>query len=121
MPFDSLPAEVPVRHAAEIAILDRMAKLLATPERWCKHDYTNGLWGKKRAFCLDAALHMAAREELAFSLNRPDSERRVEATFVRLLRGTARERIHHYNDHGATKHKSILALIARARREFEGV
>lgn len=103
MPFDSLPTKHP--RADELAILDRMAEILATPDRWCQRSLvtTDG------SFCLIGAARVAVAD-VGF-LHDP------MGIFVALMRFTGGMLPATFND--THTHTEVLDLIARARRTFE--
>lgn len=119
MPFDNTSfVESPVKHAEEIAILDRMAEILATPERWCKgcKGYRDAA-GNYTSFCLIGALHVAHLGVDALSEEDP-WDGTTNEIFAALLRATGGVIPARYNDCLTTTHPDVLDLIARTKASF---
>lgn len=111
MPFDSKDfVAAPVRHPEEIAILDKMAELLATPERWLKGALACG-----DRVCLAGA----GRKVLTGSPWKSPERTSVSLGVSNALRYAAGGFIGSFNDDPHTTHADILALIARAPQSFE--
>lgn len=104
MPFDSLPTEHP--HADELAILDRMAELLATPDRWCQ----GSLATTDGRICLAGAV---------WAVRHKSSHGVCNQVIVRLTQVSGPRYLTEFNDARERTHADILDLIARTRRTFE--
>lgn len=103
MPFDNRTTEAP--NVDAIAVVDRMAKLLATPEQWCQ-----GVGRKGRSLCV-----MGALSEVVSTV-----EERVHVPVrMALLRVTGFPSIPKWNDAPERTHQDILDLLAKVRRHFE--
>lgn len=126
MPFDN-PAqrvEIPL-YVEEIAILDRMEELLATPGRWCKNKFERRrLFGfRAPAHCLMGALNIQDHGSAGRHTTLPDgtvdfknpAAWRVGLRIQDLTGGDAPG----FNNDPATTHADILRLIARTRKSFE--
>lgn len=131
MPRDTVALlDAPVRHPEEIAILDKMADLLATPERWCQeslYDYD------RKACCAVGALgqagagdHWALRRLADIDDGSFDGSLSISAPLRHVwavLNYDQEVLIQHglmcWNDAPERTHADILDLIARARRSFE--
>lgn len=114
MPFDSKDfVAAPVRHPEEIAILDKMAELLAAPERWCQGDFTSK---DGKSLCVIGAVHVAGEYKAGSLISVKTPAYRA---YVRLARELGRRSLPDFNDDPKTTHTDILALIARARSSFE--
>ena len=115
MPFDSAGfAETKVAHSAEIAVLDKMAEILASPKHWCKGDFRQEkrTWDgvKYRSYCLIGALSRA------FDVVLPQGSQ-DDAVYA-LRQAADNMYLSEYNDAPATTHADVLALIAKARASF---
>jgi hypothetical protein len=108
MPFDGT-----TRHAAEIAIVDRMADILATPQDWHQGDFkSEDGW----SLCLIGSIHKATgiRVGSIMSLSGPDY--RIYQKICELLHPLS---VPGWNDAPERVHADILHLLARVRRHFE--
>ena len=104
----------PPRDAVEA--LDRMAELLATPEKWHRGANRNRSGTK---CCLEGALNMA----LTGSFDQSDTSDLGLKVRLVLRAGVPPiffDQLHKYNDSPVTTHADILALIARARAVESG-
>lgn len=115
MPRDTVALlDAPVRHPEEIAILDKMAELLATPERWCQgvsSEHRYGGW----AHCVLGALRFVD-DKYVWGLDVLSLTGLAVSSRLRI--GTQIP-IDSWNDAPERTHADILALIAGARRSFE--
>jgi hypothetical protein len=127
MPFDdpSVRVEIDVANAEEIAILDGMARRLATPDLWCKHALAIG---PRR--CL---LGVANEEDHVSFRNIHDNNIFNIFRFNRHATETVWQRLIvlcppidvprggpvRFNNADTTTHADILGLIQRARASFE--
>jgi hypothetical protein len=111
MPFDNIPATP--RYADEIAILDRMRDLLASPDRWCRGTpYTRVNREKPESVCILGALGIV-EIGCAVGWGQTDAGITVQRMLERFVGGIA---LGSYND--THSHADILALIDKARAEF---
>ena len=109
MPFDDTTA----RSTPEIALLDKVRDLLATPDKWCKYALEHD-----RRHCVYGALNLAHHNVAMWTLGTNTK------AYTNVERALAREtgRNHDilldiilFNNAPDTKHADILALIDRAR------
>lgn len=128
MPRDTAFLEPAVHpHAAEIAILDEMARLLARPEQWCQEQTGCRVfpffWHVRR--CLIGALitvdggPKVPRASMFLKGHRSPAKTAVEDRLDHLAYSLCRKSAAGFNDLKKTQHSDILALIARARASFE--
>lgn len=112
MPFDTTPQP----HAAELAIVDRMTELLATPDRWCKHHSAKRRWHffGLMQHCLMGAFNTVATGRLRGYADYWNMTEHQANVFLILQQhgGIA------FNDREATTHTDILALLAQVRASF---
>jgi hypothetical protein len=126
MPFDDPLArvEIDVANREEIAILDGMARRLATPDLWCKGSLASGV-----SRCLIGALNEEDHGNYNYRWGRINLRfDRVSARVVyhRLneLAGWWPDRSENdqavgFNNADTTTHADVLGLIQRARASFE--
>lgn len=120
MPFDDPHRQIEIEtpNKEEIAILDKMAELLATPDRWCKGAASKTGPKGEVLLCIYAALNVAATGSPCILVPRTAAALRVEISLCDALpRHYPRPLA--FNDAPTTTHTDILALITRARRSFE--
>ncbi len=91
----------------EIALLDKVRDLLATPEKWCK----NALEHDGR-HCVYGALNLASYGDCMPRVGAGATYKNVERA---LVGETVRSDIILFNNAPHTEHADILALIDRAR------
>lgn len=127
MPFDdpSARVEIAVANREEIAILDGMARRLATPHSWCKNSLYTG-----SSRCLLGALNEEDHGDPGWtSLSRRGGGFRLRAS------ANVRSRLNDlvgyqlgyvfddwaavFNNAATTTHADVLGLIQRARASFE--
>ncbi len=126
MPFDN-PAtrvDVEVQNREEIAILDGMARRLATPDLWCKYSLRSG-----HSHCIAGALNEedhGDHDYLWYDKGGVQFSAASRHVYDRLndLAGPQRNRTRSdqavdFNNAESTTHADILGLIQRARRSFE--
>jgi hypothetical protein len=111
MPFDSagfakqdqVIPETPYS-CPEIEILDGMAELLATPDKWCQGDYQIG-----DGYCLLGAFRAAVKGDYNTS---------TSYVLNHLVWYSGGDHISRFNDDPATTHTDILNLISKTRASF---
>lgn len=116
MPFDSTNFVETSPHVEEIAILDKMAEILATPERWCKrHMFRKYACGQVISVCVVGALRFSVGGEEALEnwVKTPEAR----SVWDRLNEVGGNE-IAAINDASGTTHQDILDLIAKTRASF---
>jgi hypothetical protein len=124
MPFDSLPTEHP--RADELAFLDRMAEMLATPDRWCQGVlHKRRFWGfRSDKHCIHGALNVAEHGNYRYDAlyDGGVASFRSRAAFnvnCALEALTPTGNLIEFNNDLRTTHADILNLIALARQSFE--
>lgn len=118
MPLDNIPAAP--RYAEEIAILDRMRELLATPEGWCQ-----GFLQKRGAMCLYGVINTISHGHSDWEfvakdrvLTRMPFSPVLAAVETKLKSFVSGGDLVTFNNAPTTTHPDILALIDKARAEF---
>lgn len=119
MPFDNPSPELEIPNKAEIAILDEMVELIATPEKWCKGAFRGG----GGSYCLIGAVQEATGVR-CFSYPGARLACSVVCGLTRALGDVPNffrpgGSVATFNDAPETTHADILNLIARTRRSFE--
>jgi hypothetical protein len=108
MPFDAMPQ--PLRHAAEIAIVDKMTQLLATPDRWCQGSNFNGA----RMCLVGAAWTVLGGDPGRMPLATP-----IRRSLQQALDEEAGMSVAIFNDAPERTHADVVDLLVRVRRRFE--
>lgn len=126
MPFDdpSARVEIDVANREEVAILDGMARRLATPGSWCKNSLRSGA-----SRCLIGALNEEDHGNSDYQWGRIDvlfarASARVVYHRLNELAGWSPDRSENdqavgFNNAATTTHADVLGLIQRARASFE--
>lgn len=107
MPFDDAILRVT---CPEIEFLDEMVNVLSSPRKWLKHGLESD----------DGSRHciLGAMDEVAVGMARStDCANSVRDALVNAV-GPFFDEIDAFNDHRRTKHKDVLALLARTRDVF---
>lgn len=106
MPFDDATLRVT---CPEIEFLDEMVNVLSSPRKWLKHDLESA----------DGSRHciLGAVEAVGVKPWSTDCASSVEREILNLV-GPRFAEIGAFNDHKRTKHKDVLALLARTRDVF---
>jgi len=118
MPLDAMTA------VDEIVLLDRMADILSTPDRWCKGAVAEVRANGLAAHCLLGALNLADHGSPYDFRNRNDPLERPGEAYEAVLQAldAADERrgcLVAFNNALTTTHADILAFIAKVRAQFE--
>ncbi len=123
MPFDDTSARADIAGLAELRILDEMARLLATPEGWCKGSLSREGPNGAMSYCLYGALFQADHGNPYAYRNHTEmihaAGQRVERVLIGLVPAadTAPFAICAFNNADTTTHADILALLARAKEK----
>lgn len=105
MPFDDATLRVT---CPEIEFLDEMVNVLSSPRKWLKGELKSDDGSRHCILGAMDAVGMARSTDCANSVR----DALLNAVGPRFLEIDA------FNDHGRTKHKDVLALLARARDVF---
>lgn len=117
MPFDdpTLRVDLPVKHQAEIAIIDKVIEVIATPQAWCKG--TSETHGRH---CIIGAIDVV-RVELARESGSDQfwPLHLVNSRVQELCQLAGFYHVPAFNDARKTKHKDVMAFLARVRASFQ--
>lgn len=116
MPFDNTNF---VEVSEEIVVLDKMAEILATPERWCQKDLVKTLDGViATQFCIIGAMHAAVHDTKHVETLHKQEWTVVSKKICGFMQPKGFESVPQFNDAKTTTHQDVLNLIARTRASF---
>ena len=120
MPFDS--TNYVETHAEEIVILDKMAEILATPDKWCQRALLliDKSSGEAAQFCTLGALHCATHgtTDPKVLWKQEWTDAAAHNIYSRMFQILGERSPGAFNDAETTTHQDILDLIAKTRESF---